>query len=125
MMKWEQEAPNLILGAAKNIIAGKVRSLYPTKVYDVSQDALNELLPQLREDITPPKSANVLNFSGGMQVLTDRIVNELNKRDNVKLIKGTTARSLDYNHNGYKVRLDLVNSNLISLKSNNQICSKL
>ncbi|VDL60342.1 unnamed protein product, partial [Hymenolepis diminuta] len=111
MMKWEQEAPNLILGAAKNIITGKVRSLYPTKIYDVSQDALNELLPQLREDITPPKFANVLNFSGGMQVLTDRIVNELNKRDNVKLNKGTTARSLDYNHSGYK--LEIERSNLL------------
>lgn len=103
-MKWEQDAPNIILGALKNIISGKVRSLYPSKSCDGSQDTLNKVLPPLREDIKPPKSATVLNFSCGMQTLTDRIVDELRNQEHVTLSTGSKVRKLGYNGDKYEVR---------------------
>ncbi|VDN99115.1 unnamed protein product [Rodentolepis nana] len=109
MMNWERESPNLVLGAIKSIIAGKVQSLYPTKTYDVPQDTLDKLLPPLRKDIAPPKFANVLNFSAGMQALTDRIVNELDKMDNVHISMGSRACSLDYKNNAYKLEIEQPN----------------
>nr|CDS26295.2 protoporphyrinogen oxidase [Hymenolepis microstoma] len=109
MIKWEQESPNLVLGAVKSIITGKVQSLYPTKTYDVPHDTLDKLLPPLRKDIVPPKLANVLNFSAGMQALTDRIVDELNKMDNVDINMGSTVCSLDYKDNAYELEIEQLN----------------
>ncbi|KAM7536284.1 hypothetical protein Aperf_G00000083810 [Anoplocephala perfoliata] len=104
LIKWEQEAPNLILGAAKNIALGKVRSLYPAKK-GVAPGVLDDLLPPLKVDFIPPKNANILNFSQGMQVLTDRLYENLKAKENVTLNKNATVRSLDYKDNKYTLSI--------------------
>lgn len=92
-----------MIGAAKNIALGKVRSLYPAKRNGVSLRALDRLLPPLNEDIVPSSNANVFNFAGGMQVLTDRLVATLGEKPNVTLQKGTRVSLLCRRGKQYQV----------------------
>lgn len=112
LIQWEKEAPNVVIGAAKNIVMGKVRSLYPTKRNDVSLHTIDALLPPLSENIAPPSNANVLSFAGGMQVLTNRLAKTLGEQPNVTLRKGACVRSLCHRDKQYQ--LDLVESGLVS-----------
>ncbi|KAL5106268.1 Protoporphyrinogen oxidase chloroplastic [Taenia crassiceps] len=105
LIQWEREAPNVIIGAAKNMALGKVRSVYPTKRSDVSLRALDDLLSPLNEDIAPPSNANVFNFAGGMQVLTDRLVATLGEKPNVTLQKGTRVSALHRRGEHYQIWL--------------------
>ncbi|VDK36925.1 unnamed protein product [Taenia asiatica] len=112
LIQWEKEAPNVIIGAAKNMVMSKARSLYPTKRNDLPLRALDSLLPPLNEDIAPPSNANVFNFVGGMQVLTDRLVARLGEQPNVTLRKGTRVSALC--RRGKQYQLDLIESGLVS-----------
>lgn len=103
MIEWEKEAPNLIIGAVKNIIKGKMRSMYPPKSNNISSEILDAILPPLNEDISPPHNSSVLNLAGGMQSLTDRLVEVLSKQANVTLRKGASVRSLYHHDEQYQV----------------------
>lgn len=85
------------------MVMSKARSLYPTKRNDLPLRALDSLLPPLNEDIAPPSNANVFNFVGGMQVLTDRLVARLGEQPNVTLRKGTRVSALCRRGKQYQV----------------------
>ncbi len=75
-----------------------------TKAQLTSNLPLDSLLPQLNEDLAPPPKASVLSFEGGMQSLSDRLVQRLTETPNVTLRKGARVATLDRSNQQYEVR---------------------
>ncbi|VDM15987.1 unnamed protein product [Hydatigera taeniaeformis] len=113
LIRCEKEAPNVIIGAVKNMTMGKMRSLYPNKANDVSLHALDSLLSPVSKDIVQSSNTSVFNFAGGMQMLTDRLVKALSEQPNVTLLKGSCVRALRRRDNRY-FQLDLVKNGFTS-----------